>query len=160
MPTWQERRVVIQRKVVTATPSVDKTNAYANGDLVGGKLEFSDAGRHSVRSGKVVAVTVVDDGKQAANLDVLFFEADPTNTTFSDNDAFDPADADLQNAVGFVQITNYSQLNDNAVGFNQSLCVPFLLDTGSTLYGAIVSRGTPTYTAKDDLTVRLHIEQD
>lgn len=160
MAAWQERMMIKRRTVVTATPSVNKTNAYGMDDLVGGKLSFSNAGRRSVRGGRVVAVTVVDDANEAAPLDLVLFEADPSNTTYTDQAAADFADADLQNAVGFVQITNYSQFNDNALGVNASTSLPFLLDTGSTLYGALVIRGAATYAAKDDLVVRLHIEQE
>lgn len=141
-----------------ATPTID-TSAYASGDLIGTKMSFGLGDTWgNARAGEIRSVLVADNAKQDAQLDVLFWDTDPSNTTFTDNAALTVADADLVNLFGVAEIFTWKDFNDNSVGIAQNLTIPLVFPSGTkTLYAAIVSRGTPTYAADDDLTVRVGI---
>lgn len=150
------------QKYVEATPTIT-TSAYATGDLVGtAVIQLTDAVegdalQKGTVGGLIQSVIITDLASQSAALDVIFFDANPSNTTFTDNAAFDIDDLDLVNIIGFAQVTSYAAFADNSVGQDLQLAIPFVLDTSNILYAAIVSRGTPTYTGTTDLTIRVGI---
>ena len=151
-------------RTVKTTPTIG-TSAYASGDLIGPKLTFENACRQKSEGGDegtglIQSVVLTDLAKQDVSIDVIFFDTDPSNTTFTDNAPFDVADADLPNIIGVAQITTYADFNDNSVGWAANLELPFDLKSRSnSLYAAMVSRGSPTYAASD-LTLRVGIMQD
>lgn len=139
---------------VTITPTVD-TSAYAAGDLVGGKLTFGDAlfGIEGA-SGLLQTAQLTDAGQQDAALDLLLFEADPASTSFTDNAAFGVDAADRTKICARITLATYLALDDVSVARADNLALPIMGISNSTLYGALVSQGTPTYAA-DDLTLAL-----
>lgn len=138
-----------------AAPAVD-TNAYAAGDLMGAaEIELKlPTGSESGQGGVIQSVGIIDLAAQAQNIDVMFFDTEPSGTTFTDNAAFDPADADLAHCVGVASITDWKSFADNAYGQVLNVAIPFVA-TGS-LYAVLVSRGTGTYGASD-ITLRVGI---
>lgn len=145
----------------SATPSIS-TSAYADGDLIGTKLTFTAALRSSGgASGALQSATLTDLAAQNAAIDLILFNADPTSTTFTDNAAFDIADADLSKVVARVAFTasDYFSFADNSVAQVDSLGLG-LSGPSRDLYGALVSRGTPTYATASDLTVRIAVWSD
>jgi len=148
-------------RFIELTPTVD-TSAFASGDLIGAAaLVFNnatsgDSSSAGTRGGVIQSVVITDLAKQSANLDLVIFDANPSNTTFTENSAFDPHDTDILNIIGVVAITDWKAFSDNSAGVANNLAIPFILDTGNVLYGALVSRGAPTYAATD-LTIRLGI---
>lgn len=144
---------------VSATPTIT-AGAYAAGDLVGTKMSFSSAVRSAGGGGMLHTVVIADKGKQDAVLDLVLFDSDPSSTTFTDNDPFDVADDDLTKIIGAVQVLTYTDFADNSVAVEPAAGVVFKLASGTTLYGALVARTTPTYTSTSDLTVRLGILQN
>ena len=69
--------------------------AYATGELVGGKLTL--AGPFIKYGGLIESVIITDLAKQSIGKDVVIFDANPSNTTFTENSALAIADADLVN---------------------------------------------------------------
>ena len=142
---------------ISVTPTISAASIYADGDALGGKLEFANAVLAAGGEGIIEKITVIDEDQELAGIDFVLFDQDFTAT--NDNAAFDPSDADLANCLGFVDIaatSDYSDFNDNSVAAKTSgLRMPFYfkLAAGQTaLRGQAVVRGTPTYTATDDLT--------
>jgi len=86
-------------------------------------------------------------------------------TATADNAPFDPSDADLVNCLGYIDIaqTDYADFTDNSVATKTSglrMSFVFQLDAAvTTLYGQLVVRSAPTYTAVDDLTVIITVER-
>lgn len=142
----------------TATPTIS-TSAYASGDQLGGKITLTNAARSSIGSGTIQHVTISDLAKQSAPIDVLFFTTDPSNTTFTDNAATDIHDTDILTLVGAVSVNSWFALNDNSVGCAVA-GIPFKLSTGTSLYAALVVRGTPTYASTSDITLTVGILAD
>ena len=134
--------------------------AYATGELVGGLLTISAIHGEVAGSdpkfggGLIQSVLITDLAKQSVNKDVVFFDTNPANTTFTENAAFDPADADLVDILGVAQITTWVDFNDSSIGQALNLAIPF---SNTALYAAIVERGAPTYVSTSDLTLRVGI---
>lgn len=145
---------------LVAVAGID-TNAYAAGDLVGGKLTL--AGLLGVsQSGRVETVVVLDLNKADSALDVIFFNADPTHTTFTNNAAFDIDDQDLPKVIGHVPIAtgDYCALSDNGFATHQCALSLQAAAGGGTVYAAVVSRGTPTFSADGDLSLVVSVARD
>lgn len=145
---------------LTATPTISSGSAYADGDAVGGKLTFADAVLPE-RGATIQSITVVDLDSQDATLKLVLFDQDFTAET--DNAAFDPSDADLANCIGWVEIAeaDYQAFSDNSVASVNSIGKAFTLDgVGTSLYGQLITTGTPTYASTSSLTIKLHILQD
>lgn len=151
----------------THKPTVTiSTGIYAAGDSIGGKLTLSDATRGAGADGKATGVIqtirLVDQDNEQAEIDVVFFDADPSGTTFTDNGALDVADADMAKIIGYITIaaTDYIAFADNAVATKTGLGFAFSLAEGYDLYAAMVVRGTPTYTATTDLALAITVLMD
>lgn len=154
----------------TATPTITSGTAYAAGDLIGGKLTFSNAVLSSIRHADIVGAVLRDSSKQSADIDLVIFSADPSATTFTNDSAFAVHADDLAKVVAVVKFrnaTDYVAFSANSVGIVDNLAKK-VRTTGTTnpsnvfdaLYGALVSRGTPTYTSTTALTVGITIRQD
>ena len=161
-------RVAGKTRIITATPVLKGSGAYASGQLIGNAaLQFAAAREAPSTnatnpiggSGIIRAVFIADKDKQDANIDVLFFNAALTSA-LTDQSAFAPSNADLLNCIGLAQITTYSALSANGFGQVSGLFIPFALTSGITLNAILVSRGTPTYTTASSLQVGLCVEAD
>jgi len=65
-------------------------------------------------------------------------------------------DDDLTKIIGVAQITTWATVADNAVGFALDLAMPFVLPSDKTsLFAAIVERGTADYVSVSDLTPKV-----
>ena len=143
------------------TAAVVDTNIYAAGDLVGGKLTYSNFAESgvagSLAGGIIQSVVITDLAKQSTNKDVIFFDTDPSNTTYTENAALDVDDADLLNIIGVAQVTTWVDFGDNSVGQVLGLEMPFAISAGTSLFAAMVERGTPTFGATGDISVRVGV---
>jgi hypothetical protein len=142
---------------ISVVPAIS-TSVYAAKDNVGALLTFANAARYSGGSGRLLAVTLVDKDQEKADLDLVLF--DRTFTAPTDNAVFDPTDAELDTCVGWVPIGAgmYADFNDNSVA-HLDLSLSYVLN-GTSLFGALVARSTPTYTAATDLTCILTVAVD
>lgn len=140
--------------------------AYAAADLIGGKISII-VPRWSIRNkvkGAIVSARLVDQAAQAVAYHLTVFNANPSNTTFTENSALDVADADMTKIIGHISFPTASQIAnaDNLFGegtfVGNTNFLPFELATGaSTLYAALRTTGTPTYAATTDLSLLLGI---
>jgi hypothetical protein len=142
---------------IAQTPTIS-TGIYAAGDAVGGLLTFTGAARYSGGGGIIQSVAILDLDQERAPLELVLFNQSFTNS--ADNAAFDPSDADLANIVAVIPISQWFNFFDNAVGVAANLAVPFQLAGTANLFGQLVTRGTPTYTATSDISVILGIIQE
>jgi hypothetical protein len=135
--------------------TVEATPDYSSGDLVGGLLNISDIeSEKKFGGGLIQSVLITDLAKQDIDKDVVFFDTNPSNTTFTENAALDIADADLVNILGVAQVTTWIDFNDNSIGQALNLAIPF---SNTALYAAIMERGTANYASTSDLTIRVGI---
>lgn len=150
----------ISSTLISATPTVTASGIYAAKDAIGGIMSFANAARTSADGGVLESVTIVDKAQQMAAMDLVLFNASPGGT-FTDNSAFDPSDADLLTVVGVVPIVgaDYFDFNDNSVAHRSGLGIIYHC-AATTLYGALIARGTPTYAATSDVTVTVGVVPD
>lgn len=144
-------------RFLSASPTVD-TSAYAAGDLIGGKLSFDLSFFKGGPSLLIQSALLVDEAKQSAAIDIVLWDSNPSGTTFTDQAALDIADADVPKIVGIIPFSFYSAFADNGIGWAGNLAMPLRVDptlASPTLYAALVSRGTPTFAAATDVTLRL-----
>ncbi len=155
--------VLINRALVTVevTPTIT-AGPYTTGDVVGGKLTFTDAANRSGGGGIIRSLIITDLGDQKANLDLLLFDSDPSNGTYTDDAAVDVDDLDLVKVVAQISIVtaDYKSFTDNAAAALKDLGAAFQCSGSANLYGLLIARAGPTYTSTGDLTIRLVIEQD
>lgn len=126
------------------------TNIMASGDALGAKSSFANIPRR----GTIMSVVVADNAKQSVNLDIYLFSADIAGT--ATNAAFDPTDAELLTCVGVILVDTWKANNDNSIGSIDNVGLPYYAP-GGVLYFQCVTRGTPTYAAVDDVSIRLGI---
>jgi hypothetical protein len=148
----QRVRSTLEQVRISVVPAID-TAVYTAKDAVGALLTFAGAARYSGGSGRLLAVTVVDKDQERADLDLVLFDRTigaPTN-----NAIFDPTDAELDTCIGWVPIGAgmYADFNDNSVA-HVDVSLAYVLN-GTSMFGVLVARSTPTYTAATDLTVIL-----
>jgi len=143
--------------IITVTPTVT-AGAYSAGDAVGGELTFANAGRASGLGGIIKSVVFIDDAGQDAETELWLF--DTTITAVGDNAAFSQTEAELHTCIAVISSTE---------GTWRAAGTPSVCDvevsrgytcTGTSLFGQLVTRGTPTYAATDDVTVRIQLVQN
>jgi len=152
-------------------PSVGITPAYADRDLICEKITLNTAVRESACA-VIRKVVIIDQAKQSAAINLVFFHSDPSASTFTENAEFDCADADLDNCIGVIAVagTDYLALKDNSiatVGAANDLYFPIYAkpastdtSTPTTIYMAVLSGGTPTYVAAGDLRIKIWIDRN
>lgn len=141
---------------ISQTPTIS-TSAYAAKDAIGGLLTFANAVRSAGWTGHIQTAIIVDKDGELAPIDLVLF--DQTFTAPTDNAVFDPTDAELANVIAVIPFSNYAEFNDNAVCSRSGLGIAFKAE-GTSIFGALVSRSTPTWTGTSDLIVILEIVQD
>lgn len=148
-----------------ATPGLAGSGAYSSGQVVGGLLTFSAAARGPGMGGLIQSVIMLDQDGQNAVTDVIFFAANPSNSTFTDQAAVALAAADLAAArVGVAHITDWTLAAAATMGIGTDPTfrgIPFQCASGlNTLYAVMVTRGTPTYTGASKVSLAIHLLQD
>lgn len=143
---------------ITVTPVVT-AGAYSAADAVGGKMEFADA-TSSFNTAVLSTVVVVDDADQGVALDIVCFNQSFTAT--ADNAALAISDADAGNVVAWVSVatSDYVDLGASKVAVIGNINQLITTHGSTNLYCQMMTSGTPTYAAVDDLHVTLGFLQD
>ena len=141
---------------ITITPVIEAA-AYSVGDLVGGKMELLDVVKQRGGGGVIQNLVITDKSPQGRTVDVVLFDADPVNTTFTERAALDVDDADVTKVIGVIRCDTKI---DIGVLVNQvsDLAMPFVLPVGGTsLFAAIILRQAADYLSTSDLTLHFSI---
>lgn len=149
-------------KTIKDTTAVSTSPAYTAGDAVGAKRTLTSALRISNGTCILDSITILDRANQKAGLEILIFDANPTNATITDNAAFVYSTDDLKVVARItVSASDYVTLNSKAVVCLRALGVAITGADGSTsLYAAVVTTGTPTFAATTDVQVSFGFLQD
>lgn len=140
-----------------SAPTLEVAGAYSAGDAVGGIIEFTNVARVAGEGSVLKNLLIIDYAKQDAELELWLF--DRTFTPATDNDAWDPSDADLAFLVAVISTADgsYFDATDNSVADVEASKRVEPLST--SLFGQLVTRGTPTY-SDGDLALKLSYLQD
>jgi hypothetical protein len=141
---------------------VTASSAYAAGQLLGAVQVFTPVVRNAGLGAIVDTVTLYDNSKQNAAIDVLFFNTATSSTTFTDKAAIAIAGVDLTTLAGHVSVlsTNYCSFNANSIATVSGVGLRLKPIPGTIVYVALVSRGTPAYANTADLSVAISCRQD
>jgi hypothetical protein len=153
------RTVAGKATVIAVTPVVDASALDAN-DTVFDATAITNAARVSGLGATLMAIDVVCQADQKAQLTFYFFDA---SVTFGTSDAAPGlSDADALKYLGHVDIAaaDYDELGGVSVAQARNLSIPMLPASGTSLYVAATTTGTPTYGAADALKLRFHFLQD
>jgi len=142
---------------ISQTPTVT-AGAYSANDAVGGLLTFANAARVSAGSGIIKDVILIDDAGQDVALELWLFNQ--TFTNMSDNAAWAPSEADLRNLVAIISSGDGAWRAAGTPSVNNIEVARAYNLTGTSLFGQLVTRGTPTFAATDDVTVIVQVMQD
>ena len=142
-------------KSFTATPVISAAGIYASGDALGGLLTFEDVCSAFEPGAEIVGAYLIDQDKESVLTKLLLFDRSVTPT--ADNSPLDVSDADLLNLIAVIEFpaASYVALNDNSVCHVEPDIPIKLVDAGTDLFGLLATYGTPTYTAVNDLIVKL-----
>lgn len=146
---------------ITVSVTLSVGGSYATGDYVGTSatpITFANAVKTSGGSATIRSITISDPAAStAAALELWLFNA--TMTPPTDSAAWDCSDANGLKCVGVISIPTTAQFLSSATGVMHvgNLGLQFHC-AATSLFGAFVTRGSPTYTGT--LQVMLEIEYD
>lgn len=145
---------------VTVTPTVTASSAYTAGNEVGGLITFSStvgiAGSGVVQSIRVTSKTV-----QTGTLKLYLFNINPSNTTWTDKTAPAINSADVTSVIGvYLLSAPDSGLGTHTIYNLDGIGKAFSIASGTSLYGILVTSGTPTWGSTSDVAVTVNILQD
>jgi hypothetical protein len=156
MAIWARSREML---VISNTPTVSASPNYTANDNMGGLISLEDVGKSDKYGGAglIQHVTVMDRAAQALQIDVWFFDANPSSSTFTDNAAAVIHSDDAGKVIYYVELATWKTQTD-AYSVSRDLAIPFLLQTGnSTLYAALIAQGAHNLAATDDITLKVGI---
>ena len=142
---------------IIQTPTISAAGLYAAGDAVGGLLTFANAARVTGGGGVIKNMIIVDDDGEDAELELWLFNQ--TFTAMADNAAWAQAEASLHNLVAVISTANGAYYAAGTPSAAVVECSQRFECTGTSLFGQLVTRGAPTYTATDDISVIISIIQ-
>lgn len=139
----------------TQAPTITASSAYAAGNVVGALLTFAGMARVAGQGGILQSAILRDKAGQAVSYDLFLFDAAPTTPT--DKTAIGLVAADLAKCIGVVSLSGEALGAASTMGVitASGLGLAFKLTSGTTLYGILVTRGTPTYASTSDVSVDL-----
>lgn len=145
-------------RLVSVTPTVQTTPAYAAGDLMGGKQTIAAAALSDYGTGRIMSVTLTSTTAFVTDAHIIFFTEDPTSTTFTENGAIAIDAADAAKVCGVVL------LDQSAIGVDLGtpdvlhigdLNIPYeITEAGNGLYACIRMGGAHTPGSTSGITMR------
>ncbi len=145
---------------LTITPTIT-AGLYTSGQVVGGKLSLSGAARVNGGSGLIQSALIGVKTALVVPYDILIFDTDPSNSTFTDNAALAVNVADLPSLVGVIQCNTLISLGTPQALQALNVALPFKLSAASTiLYAVIVIRGAQTFASTSAIILDLTVLRD
>ena len=145
---------------VQVTPTVTSASAYAANNVVGGLLTFANAVQSTVLSGVITSVSVAVKSTQTAGFKLYLFSASPAGT-FTNKTAGAIATADASLLLDVITLgAADSGLGSNVTIYNTDAISRSVVLAGTSLYGVLITTGTPTFTTTTDVVVTVSILKD
>jgi hypothetical protein len=154
-----KNRYMVKRGITTSDP------AYASGDQIATVLEIPTAFNDGVGIA-LDSISLLDKGDQKSALDILIFNDEPVVVS-ADNAAVDISSSELEKCVGMISLagSDYKTIKaaTNAVAVKSDLGIVLknsrtLPNKMNSLWILVISRGTPDWTAGENLLLTLGLE--
>lgn len=130
------------------TPAVTAAT-YAAGNCVGGLLTLNVA---SAGAGLIQDVAIWDKSANKLQLDILFFDANPTGSTITDKTNVTIVAADMAKIIGGCHLADFFAVTTGGA-FGQALNIGLNYTVAGLLYAAIIARGAVVYSSTSDIFV-------
>lgn len=145
---------------VCVTPTVTTANSYGVNYVIGGKLTFANAFT-SAGSGILQSVAVTIKKVETSGFTFVPFNADPSNSTWTDAAVAAINAADVAAVREPVNLTAYSGLGTHTVAYAAGLGQAMAPGTTS-LYGVLIANAALTnqFTSTSDVQVCVKVLQD
>lgn len=160
-----------QGELITSVPGqtnpnfaiTTSNNTVTTGKSIGGLQTITNAARVSGTAGNPgtggLIQSVVLNFKDAIGtvpMDVYFYNANPTNSTCTDNTTFVNSYTDV-GIVGIAHVTDWTAGNTAATGQINNLAIPYAISSGTSIFACIVTRGSAaiTNTTNANITIGL-----
>lgn len=150
--------------ISTTTVTMSVAGSYATGDYMGTSTTpqtFTNVVRSSGGSAIIKSI-FISDKIVTANVNMELWLLSATFTAPTDNAAWAITDSEATTVLAVIPLSssNWYASSNNQVYYDGSLCVPLKLSSGTSVYYALVARGTtPSFTSLD-LAIGLGILQD
>lgn len=144
--------------LISVTPTVTASSAYSSGNVVGG-LQAIATGLPPNSTVILTDIVLNVKSTQTGQFDVLFFNAYPSGSTITDKTALAVVAADSPKTQGAFSLVTYISSGTPTVYQISTLSTCLSVDANGTLWMAVVTRGTPTFTAVSDVNVILKVVQ-
>lgn len=148
----------------STTITMSVAGAYATGDYMGTSTTpqtFTNVCRVSGGTGIIKGISI-SDKIVTANVDMELWLFNTTFTAPTDNASWAISDAEATTIMGVVTISSSSwkASANNQVYYDDFTSIPFDLPTGTSIFYALVARGTtPSFTSLD-LQIAIRVLQD
>jgi hypothetical protein len=154
--------VKLYAETLSVTPTVSTSPAHTANDAVTGLMTFSLSDYQLQQdSFEIRGARITDKSNQAANIVLVLFHTNPSNSTFTANSAFAVHANDLASITAVLQFTTHASFSANSVSYVDSVAkiarYTRLTSTTGALYGAAYTTGTPTYATTSALTFYLDV---
>lgn len=145
----QINRALNSPRIVQVIPTVSTSPAYTAADVVGGKMTIQNVCKNSGDPCVLDEIKLIDKSNQKPVLEIIFFEADPTATTFTDNAALAINAADMSKVLGRVPVASGDWVTVGGIGIAdvKNIGMMFRALAGTTVYAVAVTSSTPTFTS-------------
>jgi hypothetical protein len=165
MPAFQPNQttapqtfVVTRTAQVTVPLTVTASSAYVANNSVGGLIRFRNI-TGPQQSGVVQNVTVLCQSVQTTGYKLYLFNDAPGSTTVADKATPSLNAADLSKLLSVTNLGAADSILGKTINSTTSIGLGFNTTT-QTLYGILLTTGTPTYTAATDVSIMLTVLQD
>lgn len=160
--TADGRLIARQPTTYAAVPALSVSPAYSVGDVLGGKLSLTTAVAEWTGGFYVSSIQIVDRGNKKTPLTALFFNANPSTSTLTDNGAVAIADADDSKVIGSVDIlaSDYTTCGAKAFANKRNLEIGSRAGQGQPIYVVLVAQGIVTPASVADLQINFGIDQN
>lgn len=143
---------------ISVTPTVTASSAYSTGNAVGNLITISGAVAKAGYGGRIEEVTLYSKSSQSGEIDFVWCGSqNPTGSTITDKTAVSIASADFNKCRTVAQLTNWQSFGTTSVVTSGQLATPFVIGTGTSGYGFLIARSTPTFASTSDLQLTLRI---
>jgi hypothetical protein len=145
---------------ITLTAAITSTVVtYTTGQSIGGLLTITNAARVSGSAGAAGTSGLIQKavlGSTVTNtvqVDVIYFNANPSGSTCTNAAAYSLAAADRSKVIGFAHITDWEASAVAYSGQAQNLAIPYALVSATSIFACVVARGSIVGASTSDFTL-------
>lgn len=135
-------------------------SSYVAGDLIGVKLTIAAGTPASAGAGRLKSIVMVDKANASPEVIIIFFDADPSGTTFTDAASLAIVTGDQPKVVGIVKVSTSDWFATVPEMACKLVDIPMRAVGSRNLYAAIVSIGAYVPGLEDMLSLTLGFHYD